>query len=142
MAFYGAFWGEAFWNQAFQIARAGTPEPTPDVELLGGGGYVRPYQKYREEEYQRELIRKQQAELKRIDEELAEAERAKLALEAQRKAKRKAAAKAALIAQQEEEISRLRIQRAWLMQRIRNNQLALAFLLAAAQRRRHWLLLH
>jgi hypothetical protein len=113
MAFYSAFQTNAFWNQAFQIAR------TADTGLLGGKdySYVRPHDKHREEEYQRKKIADAKAKLRRVEEELADAEARKL--EAQANAKRKAALKAAALqAQLEEEISRLRNERVWLMRLI------------------------
>ncbi len=43
MAFYSAFWGQQFWNQAFQIARSSlTPTPTPTT---GGIDDYRAYRK-------------------------------------------------------------------------------------------------
>jgi hypothetical protein len=34
VAFYGAFWGEAYWNQSFQVARSGSTPP-PFVTASG-----------------------------------------------------------------------------------------------------------
>jgi len=39
MAFYSAFWGQAYWNQGYQVARNGAePPPSPS----GGGGQGAP----------------------------------------------------------------------------------------------------
>lgn len=85
----------------------------------GGGGYVHPYQEYRNREYQREQEEKRLAELRRIDDEISEAEKAKELAAKRAKAKlasEQAALKAAARqAELELEINALRMERARLM---------------------------
>lgn len=126
--FFSAFQWNAFWNRAFQIGRN-----NGETESTDGGGYVHPYQAYKEKEYQRLKAEELRAELKRVDDELAEAERLRVEkLEEQRKLKARNAAKklAALEAQLQEEINRLRIERVWLMRRLDDEEAALVLMLA------------
>lgn len=136
MAFYAAFWSKSYWYEAYQTLRSDL-QPTPDNDNGWlGGGYVHPYEQYREEEYRREQIRKAQAELKRVEEELAEAEAEKQRLEALKKAKKKAAKdRAALLLLQEQEISRLRTERIWLMRQIDESEALLVLSMMARRRR-------
>ena len=63
MAFYSAFWGQAYWNQGYQVARNG--EAPPVESLNPNGGRPREYQPtYHELREQREIERKfEEAEL-------------------------------------------------------------------------------
>jgi len=103
-----------------------------------GGGYIPAYQKYKNEEYQRRKIAEDLAKLKRIDDEIAEAERKRLeALEARNKekiAKREAKKQAALEAALLNEIGRLRIERAWLMRLIADEESILVIMMMKRKR--------
>jgi hypothetical protein len=116
---------------AFQTA-IGNGEP--DNGWLGGGAYVAPYDKYREK--QRLLdIAEAKKELLRVEREMAEAEQARLkALEdAQRveSARNAALMAAALEASLQEEINRLRMERAWLMRWIADEEAVLVLMLSS-----------
>ena len=129
MAFVSAYWGKSYWSRSYQINRSGTTFERP-----AGGWYER---NYREEAYQRELIREQQAELKRVEDELVEAEREKKRLAALKKAKKKAAEeRAALLLQLEQEISRLSLRRIWLMRQIEEGEAILVLIMASRRRLR------
>lgn len=122
---YSAFQSNAFQNNAFQIVTSDTN--------TGGGGYVPPYEKYREDQYQRKNLQEHNADLKRIDDELAEAEQRKQEqLAAQKKLKAKNSAKklAALEALLQEEINRLRTERVWLMRQIDEEEAIFVLLLS------------
>src|SRR5574343_704263 len=126
MSFYAAYWGKAYWYQSYQTLRS-------NVQFTDNGwlgGYISGSDKHREEEYRRDIIRKQQAELKRVQEELAEAEREKQRLASLKKAKKKAAEeKAALLLLQEQEISRLCQRQIWLMRQIEEEEALLILLM-------------
>jgi hypothetical protein len=97
-----------------------------------GGGHVDPYRDYKEKEYQREKLAKKHAELKALNQRIAEAEQDKRdKLLAAEKSKAKNAAKnlAALEARLQEEISRLRIERDWLIRVINDEETILVLLL-------------
>src|ERR1700743_259216 len=81
-----------FQSFAFQSAGSQKVIPTPSAVPTRPDyyHYSSAHSKYREEEYQRQLIAEQRAELRRIDEELAEAERQRLEAIAESKAKLKA----------------------------------------------------
>ena len=119
-----AFQRSAFQSNAFQI------NDTEDNGWLGG--YIPAHQAYTEEK-QREKIAQARAELSRVNEELAEAERNKEL--AQRKARKKAAL-AALQARLEAEISRLRIERIGLMRRIDEEEAILIMMVISRKRLR------
>jgi len=130
MAFYSAFQRNAFWHKNYQIAIAAPAAPA--VPTQDSGRRRASYQENRQE-YQQKVAK---VELRRVDDELAEAERKRLeAIAAQEKAKKKAALKlAALQVSLEEEISRLRIERIWLMRWI-DEQEAMLILLMMGKRR-------
>lgn len=114
--------------------------PVDDLVLLGGKAYdtlphyqKRPYYNY-SKEYERLELAEKHAELRRIDDELATAERAQQAkateyakLEANNAAKELAA----LEAQLQEEINRLRMERVWLMRLIDDDEAILVLLLSS-----------
>lgn len=137
---YSAFQSNAFQNNAFQII-AGTQQ---DILLGGGPGGPRHEYHYRsadhgrrEREHQQKLLAEHHAELKRVEEDLAETERLRqeaLAEKEQRREARKsrkaAMEAAALELELLEEINKLRIQRAWLMRRIDDEEAILVLLLS------------
>lgn len=127
MAFYGAFWAKQFWHGQFQVSTSGNTPPEPDDGLLGGGGYVPGHQKHREE-LQRNKLAEKQAKLNALNEELAERQRL---LDAQAK---EDAEQAAIEAMLQEEIRRLRIERALLMHRINEEETILVLLIMARKR--------
>lgn len=140
---YSAFQSNAFQNNAFQIVRS--QAPAPEVVLLGGGpGYERHDSfhafQFRQEELRRQSIAEKQFELKKIDDELAEAEGKRLEAIAKSQAKlmAKNAAKrlAALEASLQQEINRLRMERVWLMRRIDDEECMLVLLM---RRRRQFI---
>lgn len=134
MAFYSAFWHQAYWYQGYQTIRSNVANATQEVSGFGYK-FPNPYREHKDAEYRREKARKQQAELKRVDDELAEAEREKQKLATLKKAKKKAAEeRAALLLSLEQEISRLRTERIWLMRRIEEEEALLV--LSVASRRR------
>lgn len=107
-------------------------------QVLGGGGdwhggYVHPYQKYREEEYQRDAAKKR-ADLAKIDSELAQVKerrkREEIALSQRKLGETEHAAElAALEVFLQEEINRLRTERVWLMRLIDEEEAILVLLL-------------
>lgn len=131
----------AFSTNAFDfgsISPSPAPAPSPGVVLLGGGpGYERPYRGYvsaeqRRNEYESALERR--LELQRIEDELAEAERQRLAAQkraaaallAENAAIRVAALEAAL----QGEINRLRMERDWLIRRLDEEEATIALLMS------------
>jgi hypothetical protein len=112
-----------------------TPTPTPTVELLGGKAYparhsyVTPYQKHQEETYQKD----KRENLARIEEELAYAERDRLEKIAEAAAARKAkkAARELAVAglKLQQEINRLRTERAWLIRQMDDEEALLLLLM-------------
>lgn len=132
MAFYTAFWHKAFWNKAYQIAHQAT------TTVPSSGGWGNAYKVYSEQQRQREKIRKSQAELKRVEQELAESNR----LLAEDKANREAADHAVFEAKLQEEISRLRNERDWLIRRIDEDEAILVLLLVAKRRRLNFAPIH
>lgn len=138
MAYYSAFQRSAFQRTAFQIKIDGAVPPS--VELLGGGpGYEKeevynPHAfQYRQQELQQRKIAEHRAALQIIDDELAEAERLKqekLAKQRERLQAKKAAKQlAALEAQLQEEINRLRMERVWLMRQIDDEECILIMMI-------------
>ncbi len=124
---WGASWGASWGSGA-------TPQPEPDPGWLGGGGYVHPYIRHRAEEEQREKIQRQKAEIDRLDAEIAEADRKQREASEKRKAeareRREEARLVALKAQLSDEINRLRMERAWLMRQIDDEEAILVLLLS------------
>mgnify|MGYP000599983267 CR=1 FL=1 len=115
-----SFQPDAFQSDAFQIEIIDEEE----VILLGGGPggtwhHHDQYADYKEKEYQRNKAANLQADLKRVDDEIANKQRR---LELERADELEAAAilqEADLLEQQiMDEINKLRIQRAWLMQQL------------------------
>jgi hypothetical protein len=103
------------------------------LELLGGKAYdTLPYQRHAyynyDEKYERLKHAEKHAELRRIDEELAAAQRRK---DEELQAKLAAEELAALEAQLQEEISRLRTERAWLMRLIDDEEAIFVLLLSS-----------
>lgn len=135
--YYSGFQSNAFQSNAFQVKRSAV---TPNNGLLGGGADIyhhhRPYDTYREQEYHRKIAA-DKAELKRVENELAENERNRAkALADKTLAKKKAARQLALLeARLQEEISRLRNERIWLIRRIDEEESALVILMMAKRRR-------
>lgn len=133
---FGAFQSSAFQANAFQIIPAIPPEP----ERVVPGGYVwnAPYHKYREEEKQRERIRRDKSELEKLESVLAENERKKL-LAAQSLAEAKAAKSRERLARLEqeyiEEINRLLVVRASLIRRARANEALFVVMVAMRKRK-------
>lgn len=123
MTAYSAFQSNAFQRDAFQIV-SGIVESTAVPTRRDKDEYS--YHPYL-------AIAEKRAEVKRIDTEIAETERKKLAAHKRARAKlmaEKAAKKlAALEATLQEEINRLRIERAWLMRRIDDEEAILVLLL-------------
>lgn len=130
---FSGFQSNAFQSNAFQIVRGGS---APSTVLLGGGAdvhhYHHPYAKYREEEYQRQIIATHKTELAIIDKELADTERLKAEHLAEQSANEQSLAFEAWLQQ---EISRLRIERIWLIQRIQEEESILLILLMMKRRR-------
>lgn len=137
MAYYSGFQSNAFQGNAFQIKRGS------NVVLLGGGPspgekehtYNPHVFRFKQEELKRQAIAKHRAELKRVENELAEAERKRIESQAMLKAKNAAKKLAALEAQLQEEISRLRMERVWLIRLIDDEEAIL--ILMMVRRRRH-----
>lgn len=127
-----AFQSNAFQSNAFQISGGAQAPVDSGVTLLGGGGYVYPYERLREEEYKKKTA--QQAELQRVSKELAEAEQRQREIagkSAQAEARKTARKLAALEASLQEEINALRIERVRLMRRIDDEEAAIALLLSS-----------
>lgn len=120
-----------FDDEYLQAIASRAPLIVQEPEVLGGG-YVHPYQEYRDREYQREQEEKRRAELARLDNEIAEAETAKELAARRAKAKlasQQAALKAAARqAELEAEINALRMERARLM-RLRDDEEAMFLLM-------------
>lgn len=110
------------------------PTPSPDPLLLGGGPGYRRYKSYAElrEEYELRTAEEKRVELKRIDEEIAEAEKRRLAALRRSKAKLLAEKAALRLVKLEsdlrEEINRLRMERVWLMRMIDDEEAILVLL--------------
>lgn len=123
---FSGFQSNAFQGNAFQIVR-GTRQPE-----VSGFGYPMPYFEHREREYQREKIIKRRAELKRIEDEIAEKEKWRLeAINQERRVtKQKTVELTAIANQLQEEINRLRIERVWLMRLIDDEEAILVLLLS------------
>jgi hypothetical protein len=133
---FSGFQSNAFQRNAFQIVTSVTP-PDNDNGWLGGGGdytYHRPYDKLREDEYQRKLAR-ERARLKTLEQELAEAEKRKQQAEVILAEQKAARAQAALEKQILAQIRRLSLERAALIRRIDEDEATLVLLLMAARRR-------
>lgn len=97
-----------------------------DNGLLGGGAYVHPYTKYREEESKRRR-------LERVERNLvsAEADRKKQLAKAEKLKTDKALAKLAAEEKRTlDEINRLRMERAWLMRMLDDEEAMLAIMLS------------
>lgn len=140
MSYYSAFQNNAFQNNAFQIKRGATPPPPPAADVVGDSvaPYILPYQKYLSDEYQRNKLAEKQIELKRIDDEIAEAEKRRLAalkraqanLLAEKAAKRLAAQERKL----QDEIDKLRNERAWLIRQIDDEECVLIIMMRKRKR--------
>lgn len=106
--------------------------PTSDGLVLLGGGPGEPHRKHWEDEYQRSraAVVQHHAELKLIDNKLAEAEQARKEAREQLKAKKAAKKLAALEATLQEEINRLRMERVWLIRLIDDEEAILVLLLS------------
>jgi len=121
--------------QSFAFQTAGN-DNTP----TGSGGkeiYVTPYQKYQEEEYRRDKIRKEKTELEKLESVLREAERKK-ELAARNKllaTERRAIALARAEAEYLAEINRLLMVRADLIRRIKEDEAALIILIVMRRRK-------
>ena len=132
-----AFSTSAFSELAFDFGGSPpAPSPSPDPELLGGKdySYTTPYSRYREEEYKRRTAEEKRAVIEEIDDKIAEAESRRLAAIKRSKARllaENAAIKlAALEVTLQEEINRLRIERAWLMRLIDDEEAMLVLLMS------------
>lgn len=123
-----------FQSFAFQTVGSG------NTGLLGGGPgeeehyhYHPSYARLREEAQQKKIA-EHRAELQRVENAIAEAEKAKqeqlAAAKEKRKAKNAAKKLAALEASLQEEINRLRIERVWLMRLIDDEEAILVLLLS------------
>jgi hypothetical protein len=124
-----------FQSFAFQTVGNGGV-PTPQVSGLGYDGRL-PYQRHREEEYQREKIRRQKSELERLDSVLKETKRkAALAEESRLLADKKNAKRLAQLEQEFlNEITRLLAVRVEIMARIKRNEQMLILMMAVRRKR-------
>jgi len=129
----------AFQSYAFQVAGTGVVQPGD-----GDGdkrAYVPSYQRYANEEKQREKIRKEKTELEKLESVLREEQRKKsLASESKKLAEERNKLKRAidleaLEREHLEEINRLLMVRAELIRRIRNDEEVLLILIMARKRR-------
>lgn len=143
MAFYSAFQGNAYQRNAFQIKA----QPT----ATGGSGgdkedaYLPTYQKYlsdeRQQERQREKIRREKTELERLESVLRENERKRALAEQSRLAAKEAKKlKRAIELEKLEreylnEINRLLMVRAGILRRIKASEEALIIMIIARKRR-------
>lgn len=125
-----------FQSNAFQTVRTQTNTDSTGA-LVGKESYYyqTPYQKYKIEESQRKLIADEKAKLAAVDKEIAEAEAQRLLALETLADKKKAKAKAALEAKLQAEISRLRTERIWLIQRIKEEEATLVILMVMKRRR-------
>ena len=111
---FSGFQPSGYQHSGYQIVEV-------DLITLGGGySYAPAYQRYREEEYQRKTLAEKRAALQQIEDEIAQAELAAL----------EAAREMALIALQDE-INRLRMERAWLMRQIDDEEAVIVLMLAS-----------
>ncbi len=77
MAFYSAFWGQAYWNQSFQIARSGAVPPPAVVTLAPNGGrreYQPTYHELRERHRLERQFEEAQLDLKSTEIKIEELE--------------------------------------------------------------------
>jgi hypothetical protein len=126
-----------FQSYAFQPVAFQTVATNDNGWLGGGGGYKRPYQKYKEEEAQREKIRREKSELEKLESVLAENER-KAEIAAQNKliaSARRSIALAKAEAEYLAEIDRLLKVRAELMRRIKEDEAILVILMMMKRRK-------
>ena len=140
MAFYSAFQWNAFQWNAYQIARAetitGGGKPSDDIST-----HIPHYQRYVNEESQREKIKKEKTDLERLESVLREAERKKdLAAESKKLAEQTNKIKRSielenLEREYLEEINRLLMVRAELIRRIKEEEVLLIILIAMKRRR-------
>lgn len=143
MAYYSAFQSNCFQGNAFQIKR-GASTPSGPVLLGGGPGkerehVVNPHAfQYRQEQLRRKALEAKQDELKRIDDEIAEAEKRRLAALKRSQAKllaENAAKKLAVLeASLQDEISRLLAERVWLIRQIDDEECLLILLMCKRRR--------
>lgn len=111
---FTAFQRNAFQDNAFQI----------DALAPVGGGYVYPYQRYKQkkakEDYEKLKLEEQRAELERVEQELAEAKEGQKQLRVDTRKEKKAELQAAIAASEayQQEIDRLSQERALLMRMI------------------------
>lgn len=131
MAYCSAFQSNCFQSNAFQIKRRAS---APQQAIRPAGGYYHPsiYEQSRHD-LRRRALAEERAELNRINDEIAEAEKRRLAAKKRARATllaEKAAKKlAALEASLQEEISRLRMEQAWLIRRIDDEECILILMM-------------
>ena len=124
----------SFGSPSLMITQGLLPGELVTDVLLGGGGYSyhSPYRQYQEREYEKKTAEAKRQALSDINREIAEAEKLrKLQLaKAERLKTEKALAKlAAEEIRTLEEISRLRMERAWLMRLIDEEEAILVLLM-------------
>lgn len=127
---FSGFQSNAYQSNAYQILSSSTP-----VAQVSGFGWKNPYLEYKQAEAQRQKIARERTRLAELDRKTAEIEAQQLALRDQAN-KRKAKAKAALEAKLQAEISRLRNERIWLIQRIAEEEAILVIFMMMRRKRR------
>lgn len=126
----------SFGSPSLIITQGLLPGAVAGDVLLGGGdrySYTSPYSRYQEEEYQKKTAAAKRAALKAVEDELAEAERQrkKQLARARELVTEKALAKlAAQEAKTLDEINRLRMERAWLIRRLDDEEAVLILMLS------------
>lgn len=126
---FSAFQANAFQANAFQIVSSGgTP---PEEEIVGRGEFVHPYQLLKQDEYKRRA-KEHRESLAQLDAQLQAVERQELL--AQQQAEQAEAARLDELKEIEatlrEQINRLRMERAWLMRIIDDEETAMVLLLS------------
>lgn len=129
--YYSGFQSNAFQNNAFQIKAGANGWMGGPID---GYTYKTPYQTQRELEYKRKIAANK-LKLKRVEEEIAEAERKRLQDLAELRAKEEAAEFAALEAMLQEAINLLRLERAELIRLIEEEEAILVILMMMHRRR-------
>jgi len=124
------FQATAFQTNAFQISRPANDNPS------NAGDYVTPYDRYKEEEYQKRINR-EKSEVQKIDSVIDENKRkAELAAKNRLLAAERRAAQLAILEQEYlNEINRLLVVRAELMRRIKEDEAILIILMVMKKRR-------